>query len=164
MWRKMITFSFCVMKVSWITPWALSHLHQRRSVGVPCSSRDAFWIKGVPLSLSVDGTCFKHCQRHNGPEGWVLLTKVTSLGHITSSYTNLDQTSSESRPSTNFKISTKHQHAFTSCRKVTQSFSNPENCYDITRQLASFKAIKFTKRHGVSELLTSIANDRTRVR
>ena len=52
----------------------------------------------------------KHCQRNNGPEGWVLLTKVTSLGHITSSYTNLDQTSSESRPSTNFKISTKHQH------------------------------------------------------
>ena len=37
----------------------------------------------------------KHCQRHNGPEGWVLLnTKVTSLGHITSSNTNLDQTSS----------------------------------------------------------------------
>ena len=27
----------------------------------------------------------KHCQRHNGPEGRVLLTKVTSLGHITSS-------------------------------------------------------------------------------
>ena len=52
----------------------------------------------------------KHCQRHNGPEGWVLLTKATSLGHITSSYTNLDQTSSESRPSTNFKISIKHQH------------------------------------------------------
>ena len=42
--------------------------------------------------------------------------------------------------------------AFTSCRKVTQSFSNPENCYDITRQLASFTAIKFTKRYGVSEL------------
>ena len=27
----------------------------------------------------------KHCQRHNGPEGWVHLTKVTSWGHITSS-------------------------------------------------------------------------------
>ena len=27
----------------------------------------------------------KHCQRHNGPEGWVLRTKVTSLGHITTS-------------------------------------------------------------------------------
>ena len=52
--------------------------------------------------------CRKHCQRHNGPEGWVHHTKVTCLGHITSSYTNLDQTSSESHPSTNFKISTKH--------------------------------------------------------
>ena len=32
---------------------------------------------------------YKHCQRHNGPEGWV---------HITSCYTNLDQISiSESR-------------------------------------------------------------------
>ena len=52
----------------------------------------------------------KHCQRHNGPKGWVLLTKVTSLGHITISYTNLDQTYSESQPSTNFKVSTKYQH------------------------------------------------------
>ena len=25
----------------------------------------------------------KHCQRHNGPEDWVLLTKVTCSGHIT---------------------------------------------------------------------------------
>ena len=32
----------------------------------------------------------EHCQRHNGPEGWVLVTKVTSLGHITSSQTNLN--------------------------------------------------------------------------
>ena len=39
----------------------------------------------------------KHCQRHNGPEGWVLLTKETS------SYTNLDQIPK-------FKILTKHQH------------------------------------------------------
>ena len=54
---------------------------------------------------------FKHCQRHNGPEDWVHLTKVTSWGHITNSNTNLDQiSSSESRPSINFKISTKHQH------------------------------------------------------
>ena len=36
----------------------------------------------------------KHCQRHNGPEGWFLLTKVTSP------YTNLDQIPK-------FKISTK---------------------------------------------------------
>ena len=45
----------------------------------------------------------KHCQRHNGPEGWVLLTKVTSSGLITSCYTNRDQTSSD-RLSTNFKF------------------------------------------------------------
>ena len=36
----------------------------------------------------------KHCQRHNGSEGWVLVTKVTSFGHFTSSQTNLDQISS----------------------------------------------------------------------
>ena len=54
---------------------------------------------------------FKHYQRHNGLEGWVLLNKVTYQGHITSFYTNLNQiSSSESRPSINFKISTKHQH------------------------------------------------------
>ena len=42
----------------------------------------------------------KHCQRHNGPEGQVLLTKVTSWDQITSSYTNLDKiSSSDSRPS-----------------------------------------------------------------
>ena len=44
----------------------------------------------------------------------------------------------------------KSMTAFNSCRKVTQSFSNPENCYDITRQLASFIVIKSTKRYGVS--------------
>ena len=55
----------------------------------------------------------KHYQRHNGPEDWVLRTKVTSLGHIASSYTDHNQIScSESRPSINFKISTKHQHFY----------------------------------------------------
>ena len=43
----------------------------------------------------------KNCQRHNGPEGWV---------HITSSYTNLDQTISKCWLSINFQISTKHQY------------------------------------------------------
>ena len=39
----------------------------------------------------------KHCQRHNGPEGWVLLTKVQA-----SSNTNLGQiSSSESQPNIN---------------------------------------------------------------
>ena len=46
----------------------------------------------------------KHCQRHNGPEGWVLLTKETS------SYTNLDQIPKIKifRPNFNIKILTKH--------------------------------------------------------
>ena len=53
----------------------------------------------------------KHCQRYNGTEGCVQLTKVTCLGHITSSKTDLDQiSSSEHRRSINFKISTKDQH------------------------------------------------------
>ena len=77
-------------------------------------------LKGLKETNQEKSTCenssiiwnqfWKHCQRHDRPEGWVLLNKVTSLGHIASSYTKLDQTSSESRPSTNFEISTKHQH------------------------------------------------------
>ena len=49
----------------------------------------------------------KHCQRHNEPEDWVFL--VTSLGHITSFYTNLQNfdhvPTSKSQP--NISISTK---------------------------------------------------------
>ena len=62
-------------------------------------------IRLLSNHLSTLGWYEKHCQRHNGPEGWVLLTKLTSLGHITSSNTNLDQTSSKSQP--NISISTK---------------------------------------------------------
>ena len=53
------------------------------------------------FSGSGSGIQKKQCQRHNWPEGWV---------HITSSITNLDHiSSSESRPSINFIISSKHQ-------------------------------------------------------
>ena len=49
----------------------------------------------------------KHRQRHNGPEGWVRLLKLTYFRHITCSNTKFDQiSSSESQSSTNFKIST----------------------------------------------------------
>ena len=51
----------------------------------------------------------KHCQRHNGPE-LSIAYQSNFIGHITNSYANLDQTSSESLPSTNFKISLNHQH------------------------------------------------------
>ena len=58
-----------------------------------------------------NGLLSKTLQKHNGLEGWVQLTKITCLGHITSSSTNLDQISpSEYRPIINFKISSKHQH------------------------------------------------------
>ena len=60
-------------------------------------------------------------------------------------------------------------------RQLTQLLSNVDNlftawssCCDIVKQLASFKGIKFTKQElgseSVSQLVTSIANDRTRVR
>ena len=41
-----------------------------------------------PNSQTCPHLNYKHCQRHNGPEDWVHLTKVTSWGHITSSNTN----------------------------------------------------------------------------
>ena len=61
-----------------------------------CLCRGFCWLWKVLSSMNT-----KHCQRHNGPEGWV---------HITSSNKIFDQvSSSKSRPSINFKISTKHQ-------------------------------------------------------
>ena len=49
----------------------------------------------------------EHCQRHNGPKDWVLLTKVTSLGYITSSYTNLLDQASTSKSQPNISILTR---------------------------------------------------------
>ena len=49
---------------------------------------------------------------HNGPEGWVQLTKVTSLCHITSSNKNLDQISSSESPSSINFIITKYQQCW----------------------------------------------------
>ena len=46
------------------------------------------------VKMTISNLVLKHCQTHNGPEGWV---------HITNSYTNLDQIPK-------FKMSTTHQH------------------------------------------------------
>ena len=55
-------------------------------------------VKCLPRAVQLSPFKYKHCQRHNGPEGWVHLAKVTSWGHIT----NLDHIlSSESRLSIN---------------------------------------------------------------
>ena len=47
----------------------------------------------APLVIQNAKVMFKHCKRHNGPKGWVLFTKVTSLGHDKSSNKTLDQIS-----------------------------------------------------------------------
>ena len=84
------TSNLCIFSVFC---WTGDHIWQKHCLSL--------YLKYIKSALFIENYLhfMKHCQRHNGPEGWVLLTKVTSLGHITSSYTNLDQTSSESRPS-----------------------------------------------------------------
>ena len=47
----------------------------------------------------------KHCQRHNGPEGWVHITRSQYTVHRHIEHITI----SESRLSINFKISTKHR-------------------------------------------------------
>ena len=151
--------------------------------------------------------CQKHCQRHNGPEGWVLITKVSYLGHITSSQTNLDQISSskswlniasESRPRIIFIIATKGQQqnidltsASKSFAKILRAKSGQKIVFMTKLQLLSINTSNsnnlnkfwvgiFTSQghinqvyltgvsqwvsESVNELLTSIPNDRTRVR
>ena len=71
-------------------------LHSSKGNRERCRSGDKNSILS-DLSPSQRDCTSKHCQRHNGPEGWV---------HITSYYTNLDQTVSEFWLSINFQIST----------------------------------------------------------
>ena len=80
----------------------------RKTVCIACIATLHFFRQGNW------GYICKHCQRHNGPEGWV---------HITSSNTNLDQmSSSECRPSIKFKISPKHQPLYKT--KASKSWPN----------------------------------------
>ena len=64
--------------------------------------------------LSEGGAADKGAEGADGADGaedWIQLTKVTCLGHIASSNTNLDQIASwESRTSINLQILIKHQH------------------------------------------------------
>ena len=56
-----------------------------------CLKKKTSTFMSFPITMNE----MKYCQRHNGPQGWV---------HITSSHTNLDQSSSsESRTSINIK-------------------------------------------------------------
>ena len=78
-------------------------------ITIHCCKAPLHWLVWNMSFNRLWNLIYKHCQRHNGPEGWVVLNKLTSLGHITSSYTNLqnlDQPpTSKSQP--NISISTK---------------------------------------------------------
>ena len=71
------------------TLWNVSTEHMynvHSSEGILCVG-----IVLTPQYLHKPNSHEKHCQRHNGPKGWVHLAKVTSWSHITSSNINLDQ-------------------------------------------------------------------------
>jgi len=80
-------------------------LHFQKVTPIHCKVKAKDTKSWVDNAINKVTKNIKHCQRHNGPEGWVLLTKVTSLGHITNSHTNLDQTSWESQQQNNDKTS-----------------------------------------------------------
>ena len=65
---------------------------RERQVGqfVAIEKGDKYWAHLGHLTL----IAIKHCQRHNGPEGWVQIDIVTSWGYIRSSNKNLDHISS----------------------------------------------------------------------
>ena len=70
----------------------------------------------------------------------VLVTKVTSLGHITSSQTNLYKISSSySRPSSNLKKSTKYQHQlnFKILTKLSFRISTKNNLHNLNQGSAA---------------------------
>ena len=76
----------------WRTCWPLARCsftisvrESTRNHGVEGSPLKTDWYAGnTHRALSLRRLVKKHCQRHNGPEGWVHLIKVTSWGHITS--------------------------------------------------------------------------------
>ena len=89
----------------------------RRHLANAGTFRDV-WFCVIPWKLLTCCLCLKQNIAKGTTEDWVLVTKVTSFGHITSSQTNLDQISSskswpniasESRPRIIFIIATKRQ-------------------------------------------------------
>ena len=78
---KVVTGKITVCCISWTLPDA----------DVAAASLATSWRARGGRKLKCSDIDIKHCQRHNGPEGWVHLIKVTTWGHITSSNINLDQ-------------------------------------------------------------------------
>ena len=71
-------------------------------------------------------------------EGWVQLTKVTCLGRITNSNTNLDQ---------NIKISTKHQHLVSNCWEISGGVSDKgSQCWQLNQLFSNAENLFTTKK------------------
>ena len=95
------------------------------------------------------------CQRHHGPEGRVLITNVTSGGHIVSSYTKLDRTlCSGSEQKFNFmtklQLPKLHQTVLNPFLNINISNSNNLNKFELASPKARVTPIKFTKWESVS--------------
>ena len=84
-------------------------------LGAQFAKQQIFWAKFARAQFAraqIVGTQYagtnlpqKHCQRHNGPEGWVHITRSQYTVHRHIEHITI----SESRLSINFKISTKHR-------------------------------------------------------
>jgi len=131
-----------------------------------------WWSIRVPGKKSVL-TIFdaKHCQRHNGTEGWVLLTKVSSLGRIANSYTNLDQILPEDQlqnlnqtlkpcpQSLNKNLTLWPNFTFQICTKLlstrfsssTSTTVTTSTSFELPSSHARITSIKFTKQEWVRE-------------
>ena len=117
LWSTIISYSsFCIRwhrMFSWACFWNANYggrtSTQTCALNRGCTSIPAelhflstlhqlYWFSCAGSLKGMNKVVKKHCQRHNGPEGWVHLAKVTSWCHIT----NLDHIlSSESRLSIN---------------------------------------------------------------
>ena len=116
--------------------WELNSVRNSDMFSLPRRSESAIYRFETATSN-------KHCRRHNGPKGWVLLTKATSSGHITSSWLLHKSWS-------NFicRISTKHQLQNLNQTSTTLSTSTS---FELPSSHARATSIKFTKQQSVSE-------------
>ena len=57
-----------------ILPWK-----RGRAMKYPLTRSQNVGMPKIKWAMHFLGLICKHCQRHNGPEGWVLLTKITSF-------------------------------------------------------------------------------------
>ena len=109
------------------------------------------WFLAPLSALDSRGVLFKHCQRHNGPEGWVHPTKVTwwVISQVQTQILikfllhNLDQAlTSKSQPNISIssqtncreisdRVSESVSDKGSQCRQLNQLFSNVENLFTI---------------------------------